>query len=153
MPKWFKKNNDKNVPINALLFGMVATQIGLLAMLSPGLQKAYFVVTHMCTTNILIPYLLSSMYVFKVYNKESGHLKEKIIAVIAGVYSIYVIYAVGIGYLGLAVVIYALGLGFYLKAKKEKKEAITQKEKWGMIAMVLIAIVMIIAAAMGKISV
>ena len=153
MPKWFKKNNDKNVPINALLFGMVATQIGLLAMLSPGLQKAYFVVTHMCTTNILIPYLLSSMYAFKVYNKESGHLKEKIIAVIAGVYSIYVIYAVGIGYLGLAVVIYALGLGFYLKAKKEKKEAITQKEKWGMIAMVLIAIVMIIAAAMGKISV
>lgn len=153
MPKWFKKNNDKNVPINALLFGMVATQIGLLAMLSPGLQKAYFVVTHMCTTNILIPYLLSSMYAFKVYNKESGHLKEKIIAVIAGVYSIYVIYAVGIGYLGLAVVIYALGLGFYLKAKKEKKEAITNKEKLSMIAMVLIAIVMIIAAAMGKISV
>ncbi|MBZ9608794.1 amino acid permease [Clostridium estertheticum] len=153
MPKWFKKNNDKNVPINALLFGMVATQIGLLAMLSPGLQKAYFVVTHMCTTNILIPYLLSSMYAFKVYNKESGYLKEKIIAVIAGIYSIYVIYAVGIGYLGLAVVIYALGLGFYLKAKKEKKEAITQKEKLSMIVMVIVAIVMIIAAAMGRISV
>ncbi|MCB2298804.1 amino acid permease [Clostridium tagluense] len=153
MPKWFKVNNDKNVPINALLFSIVATQIGLLAMLSEALQKAYYVATHMCTTNILIPYLLSSMFAFQVFNKESGHLKEKIIAVLAGIYSIYVIYAVGIGYLGLAFVIYALGIGFYLKAKKEKNEVITKREKMAMIAMVIMAIVMIVAAITGKISV
>ena len=153
MPKWFKKNNDKNVPINALLFSMMATQIGLLAMLSPALQKAYYIATHMCTTNILIPYLLASMFAYKVYNKESGHFKEKCIAVIAGLYSIYVIYAVGIGYLGLAVVIYALGIGFYLKAKKEKNEVITHNEKIAMVAIIVVAIIMIIAAAMGKISV
>jgi len=153
MPKWFKKNNDKNVPTNALLFSMLATQIGLLAMLSPALQKAYYVATHMCTTNILIPYLLASMFAFKVYNKEGGHIKEKIIAILAGIYSVYVIYAVGIGYLGLAVVIYAIGIGFYLKAKKEKNEVITHKEKLAMIAIIIVAIIMIIAAAMGKISV
>ncbi|MBU3177482.1 amino acid permease [Clostridium estertheticum] len=153
MPKWFKKNNSKNVPTNALLFSMLATQIGLLAMLSPALQKAYYIATHMCTTNILIPYLLSSMFAYKVYNKESGHIKEKIISIIAGIYSIYVIYAVGIGYLGLAVVIYAVGIGFYLKAKKEKNEVITSKEKLAMVAIIIVAIIMIIAAAMGKISV
>ena len=153
MPKWFKKNNDRNVPINALLFSMLATQIGLLAMLSPALQKAYYVATHMCTTNILIPYLLSSMFAYKVYNKEGGHIKEKVIAILAGIYSVYVIYAVGIGYLGLAVVIYAIGIGFYLKAKKEKNEAITHKEKLAMVAIIIVAIIMIIAAAMGKISV
>lgn len=153
MPKWFRKNNDKNVPINALFFGMLATQIGLLAMLSPALQKAYYVATHMCTTNILIPYLLSSMFAYKVYSKEGGHIKEKLIAAIAGIYSIYVIYAVGIGYLGLAIVIYALGLGFYVKAKKEKNEAITHREKLAMVAIIIVAIIMIIAAAMGKISV
>ncbi|WP_298843538.1 amino acid permease [Clostridium sp.] len=153
MPKWFKKNNSKNVPTNALLFSMLATQIGLLAMLSPALQKAYYVATHMCTTNILIPYLLSSMFAYKVYKEEGGHIKEKIIAIIAGIYSVYVIYAVGIGYLGLAVVIYAIGIGFYLKAKKEKNEAITHKEKLAMVAMIIVAIIMIIAAAMGKISV
>jgi len=153
MPKWFKKNNSKNVPTNALLFSMLATQIGLLAMLSPALQKAYYVATHMCTTNILIPYLLSSMFAYKVYNKEGGHIKEKIIAIIAGIYSVYVIYAVGIGYLGLAVVIYAIGIGFYLKAKKEKNEAITHKEKLAMVAIIIVAIIMLIAAAMGKISV
>ena len=153
MPKWFKITNDKNVPINAFLFSMIATQIGLLAMLSPALQKAYYVATHIGTTNILIPYLLSSMFAFKVYNKESGYFKEKIIAVIASVYSIYVIYAVGIGYLGLAFIIYALGIGFYLKAKKEKNEAITNSEKVAMVAMVIMAIVMIAAAVTGKISV
>ncbi|MCB2307920.1 amino acid permease [Clostridium estertheticum] len=153
MPKWFKKNNSKNVPTNALLFSMLATQIGLFAMLSPALQKAYYVATHMCTTNILIPYLLSSMFAYKVYNKESGHIKEKIISIIACIYSVYVIYAVGIGYLGLAVVIYAVGIGFYLKAKKEKNEVITSKEKLAMLVIIIVAIIMIIAAAMGKISV
>jgi arginine:ornithine antiporter/lysine permease len=153
MPKWFKKNNDKNVPINALLFSMMATQIGLLAMLSPALQNAYYIATHICTTNILIPYLLTSMFAFKVYNKEGGHLIEKIIAIFASIYSVYVIYAVGIGYLGLAFIIYALGIGFYLKAKKEKNENITFKEKVAMIVMIIISIVMIIAAAMGKVSV
>ncbi|MBC8059871.1 MAG: amino acid permease [Clostridiaceae bacterium] len=153
MPKWFQKNNDKNVPTNALFFSMVATQIGLLAMLSPALQNAYYVATHMCTTNILIPYLLASMFAFKVYNKESGHLKEKIIAILAGIYSIYVIYAVGIGYLGLAFIIYAIGIGFYIKAKKEKNEAITHNEKIAMIAMIIMALIMIVLSIMGKISV
>lgn len=153
MPKWFKVNNDRNVPINAFLFSMIATQVGMLAMLSPALQKAYYVATHIGTTNILIPYLLSSLFAFKVYNKEGGHLKEKIIAVLASIYSIYVIYAVGIGYLGLASIIYAIGIGFYLRAKREKNEAITYKEKVAMIAMVLLAIVMTVAAVMGKISV
>lgn len=153
MPKWFKVNNDRNVPINAFLFSMIATQVGMLAMLSPALQKAYYVATHIGTTNILIPYLLSSLFAFKVYNKEGGHFKEKIIAVLASIYSIYVIYAVGIGYLGLASIIYAIGIGFYLRAKREKNEAITYKEKVAMIAMVLLAIVMTVAAVMGKISV
>ncbi len=153
MPKWFKVNNDKNVPINAFLFSMIATQVGMLAMLSPALQKAYYVATHIGTTNILIPYLLSSMFAFKVYNKESGHLKEKIIAILASIYSIYVIYAVGIGYLGSASIIYAVGIGFYLRAKKEKNEAITYKEKLAMIAMVILAIVMTVAAVIGKITV
>lgn len=153
MPKWFKVNNDKNVPINAFLFTMIATQVGMIAMLSPALQKAYYIATHIGTTNILIPYLLSSMFAFKVYSEEGGHFKEKAIAVIASIYSIYVIYAVGIGYLGLAFIIYALGIGFYLRAKKEKKEAITYREKVAMMAMVIMAIVMTVAAVMGKISV
>jgi len=153
MPKWFKVNNDKNVPINAFLFTMIATQVGMIAMLSPALQKAYYIATHIGTTNILIPYLLSSMFAFKVYHEEGGHFKEKAIAVIASIYSIYVIYAVGIGYLGLAFIIYAVGIGFYLRAKKEKNEAITHREKVAMMAMVIMAIVMTVAAVMGKISV
>ncbi|MBU3145202.1 amino acid permease [Clostridium sp. CF012] len=153
MPKWFKVNNDKNVPINAFLFSMIATQVGMLAMLSPALQKAYYVATHIGTTNILIPYLLSSMFAFKVYSKERGYFKEKLIAILACIYSIYVIYAVGIGYLGLASIIYAIGIGFYLRAKREKNEAITHREKVAMTAMIILAIVMTVAAVTGKIKV
>lgn len=153
MPKWFKKTNEKNVPINALLFTMASTQIFLLALLSPQLQKGYYIATHIATTNILLPYLLCSMFAFKLYKKEKGYLKEKIICMLAILYSLYVIYAVGISYLGLSFIMYSLGIFVYLRAKKDKNESISHKEKMYMIFMVLIALFMIYAAILGKISV
>lgn len=153
MPKWFKKVNDKKVPVNALLFSMVASQIILLGMLSPALQKGYYIVTHIATTNILVPYLLSSMFALKTFKNQKNCIKEKIVCILACVYSTYVIYAVGVAYLALAFIMYATGIGFYIKAKKEKGQSITSKEKIAMLVMIIIAIIMIIAIAMGKVSI
>ncbi|WP_125154363.1 amino acid permease [Clostridium rectalis] len=153
MPQWFKKTNQKNVPINALLFTIGAIQIFLFALLSPALQKGYYIATHVATTNILLPYLISSMFAFKVYKGEQGCLKEKLIALIAVLYSIYVIYAVGIAYLGLAFIMYSTGIVIYVKGKREKNESITNKEKLYITILLIVSIIMIILAATGRISV
>ena len=153
MPKWFKKTNAKNVPVNSLLFTQIATQIFIVVLLSPALQKGYYVATHIATTNALIPYLICSMFAFKVFSQEKGCLKEKVISSLAIIYSIYVIYSVGIGYLGLASIMYAIGTVVYMKAKKEKNESITGREKMYMAIMIIIAVIMIAAAVTGKISV
>ncbi|WP_341458683.1 amino acid permease [Clostridium tetanomorphum] len=153
MPQWFKKTNEKNVPINALLFTIIAIQIFLCSLLSPALQKGYYVATHVATTNILLPYLMSSMFAFKVFKNEKGCIKEKVISLISIIYSVYVIYAVGIAYLGLAFIMYSTGLIIYIKGKKEKNQSITKREKNSMAVLLAISVFMIILVATGKISV
>ena len=76
-----------------------------------------------------------------VKNKDA--FKEKIISILAILYSVYVIYEVGIGYLGLAFIMYAVGTVVYIKAKKEKNESITGREKVYMAIMILFALIMI----------
>ncbi|MEW9095754.1 MAG: amino acid permease [Clostridiaceae bacterium] len=153
MPQWFKKTNEKNVPVNALLFTITAIQIFLIALLSPALQKGYYVATHIATTNILLPYLMSSMFAFKVFRNEKGCIKEKVISLISIIYSLYVIYAVGIAYLGLAFIMYSTGIVIYIKGKKEKNESVTSREKTYMAIMLIISVIMIILAVTGKITV
>ncbi|MEG2338722.1 MAG: arginine:ornithine antiporter, partial [Clostridium sp.] len=66
--------------------------------------------------------------------------------------SIYVIYAVGLVYLGLAFILYVTGLIPFYFGKKEKGEAFTSGEKIGSLVFIIIAIVMIVLLAMGVIS-
>ncbi|MBW9159745.1 basic amino acid/polyamine antiporter, partial [Clostridium tagluense] len=151
MPKWFMKQNDNGAAINSLLLTDALTQIFLLSLLLPALQSAYGNVFLISTTCILIPYLLSSLYAVKVALADGLGAKDKIVSILACVYSIYVIYAVGINYLGAAVILYAVGIFVFIKAKKEKNEPITSNEKIAMAAIIVVAILMIILLSIGKI--
>ncbi|MGL4730614.1 MAG: basic amino acid/polyamine antiporter [Clostridium sp.] len=151
MPKWFMKENDNGVPSNSLLLTDILTQIFLLSLLLPALQTAYNSIFLIATTCILIPYLFSSLYAVKVSNEDNLGFKDKAVAILASIYSVYVIFAVGLVYLGAATIMYALGIGIYIKAKKEKEEEITSTEKGVMSLIVVLAIVMIVLGSMGKI--
>ncbi|MBZ9622110.1 basic amino acid/polyamine antiporter [Clostridium sp. FP2] len=151
MPKWFMKQNNNGATVNSLLLTDGLTQIFLLSLLLPALQTAYNSVFLISTTCILIPYLLSSLYAVKVSLADGLGLKDKVVSILACIYSLYVIYAVGIKYLGTAVILYAIGIFVYLKARKEKNEVVSLNEKIGMAAIMIGAILMIILLAIGKI--
>lgn len=153
MPKWFTKQNKKGVPINALFMTTLCMQTLLFALLLPQLQSAYRMLSTIATSTILVPYLLSSLYALKVCKEDKLSTKYFIIAIVASLYSFYVLYAVGVMYLGLSMIIYAMGIGVYIKAKKENAHAITKKEKIGMALMIVIAILMVVMIAMGLITV
>lgn len=153
MPKWFAKENANGVPINSLTITNAVTQVLLLALLSPGLQSAYYSVTYIATATILVPYLFSSMFAIKTCNRdETCTTGNKVIAIIATIYAVYVIYAVGLVYLGLAFILYVTGLIPFYLGKKEKNEAFTSGEKIGSVILIVIAVVMIVLLAMGVIS-
>ena len=66
MPKRLAKVNKKGTPVNALLLTQCFTQIFLLSILSPQLNRTYLAAITIGTTLVLIPYLLSSLYAVKI---------------------------------------------------------------------------------------
>lgn len=124
MPRRLAKVNSKGTPINALLLTQCFTQIFLLAILSPKLNETYLAAITIATTLVLIPYFLSSLYAVKTaihYRKEEKTVRNLIIALLGTLYSVYVIYAVGIKYLFLSVLFYGVGSLLFIKAKRENR--------------------------------
>ena len=139
MPKILTKENKNGVPINSLLLSLVFTQFFLLSVLSPTINNSYVVAITLATSLILIPYLLSSLYALKIAfserkNETPLHL---IVAFISTIYSGYVIYTVGMKYVFLAILFYALGAVLFYLAKKERNEKI---KKWELITMWMLII-------------
>lgn len=152
MPEWFGKENSNGAPVNSLLATNIITQIFLLSILMPVLQTAYNNMYTIATTTVLIPYLLSAMFAFKVAVTEGLTAKDKIISILACIYAVYVIYAVGIKYVIEALILYAIGIFVYYKAKNEKKESITSREKCALIIIAILAVIIIMLLAAGKMS-
>ncbi|MEA4916170.1 basic amino acid/polyamine antiporter [Proteiniphilum sp.] len=156
MPRQLAKVNSKGTPVNALLLTQCFTQVFLLAILSPRLNETYLAAITIATTLVLIPYFLSSLYAVKTaihYRKEEKTARNLIIALLGTLYSVYVIYAVGIKYLFLSVLFYGIGSLLFIKAKKERRE---QPKRWEWIVIILLlsgAILIILRILTGKITI
>lgn len=154
MPRFMAKVNKKGTPINALLITQIFTQVFLVSILSPKLNETYVAAITIATTLVLIPYLLASLYAVKtaiLYRKEEKTIRNLVIALLGSIYSVYVIYAVGIKYLFLSILFYGIGALLYIKAKKEKNE---QPKRWEWILIVLLlcgALLIFIEILTGKI--
>lgn len=152
MPKWFAKENKNGAPVNSLLITDILTELFLLSILSPALQTAYNDVYTLATTCILIPYLLSAMYAFKVSAQDKSSAKDYIISILACIYAIFVLYASGIKCIGETLIMYAIGIFVFCAAKKEKNESISNVEKIVMFIIAALAILMLILLISGTIS-
>lgn len=123
VPKVLERINKKSTPVNALLLTQFFTQTFLISILSPAFNETYLAVITIGTAMVLIPYLLSSIYAVKIsFADRKETFFARVVAVLGTIYSAYVIYAVGLKYLLLSVIIYAVGAMLFLKAKYEKKE-------------------------------
>ncbi len=146
LPRTFKKTNKKGTPVNALLLTQCITQIFLISILSPQLNETYLAVITIGTTLVLIPYLLSSLYAVKIAlnNRKNESPHNLIIAILGTLYSLYVIFAVGIKYLFLSVLFYAVGSLLFIRAKKEQKKQPKHWE-WAVIILLLTGSVIIVS--------
>ena len=121
LPRTFRKVNRKGTPVNALLLTQCCTQLFLLSILSPKLNETYLAAITIASSLVLIPYLLSSLYAVKVTLgrwREESHLHLSV-ALLAAIYSLYVIYTVGLKYLFLSVLFYGIGALLFIAAKRE----------------------------------
>lgn len=118
IPRCFGELNNVGTPKYALwLTSIFITGLLLLAYLN---ESGYNTLIQLSTSMVLIPYLLSAAYMFKLSLSSNSNLLITI-GVIATVYGIWLIYAGGLQYLLLSMILYAIGLGFYIKARRQRQ--------------------------------
>lgn len=121
-PKWFAKTNQNGAPTNSLWLTNGFIQIFLITFLFT--ETAYNFAFSLASSAILIPYAFSAFYQLK-YSLQTNHpdrTKNIWIGVVASIYSIWMIYAAGISYLLLTMILYVPGIFVFRSIQKEAKE-------------------------------
>lgn len=152
-PKWFAKENKNKAPINALLITNILVQIFLVSMLFT--DSAYQFAFSLASSAILIPYMFSAFYQLKYTIEHKGHVtvKQWTIGIIASIYAIWLVYAAGIDYLLLTMLLYIPGLVVYSYVQHTNKKRLTKVDYILFVVIIVLAIIGVIRLAMGSVSV
>lgn len=158
-PKWLAKENKNHAPVNSLWLTNGLIQLFLITLLFS--EAAYNFMFSLATSAILIPYMLSAFYQVKLTMTGEGYevgekrAKERVIGFIASIYALWLVYAAGISYLLLTMLLYAPGIILYKRALKENgiQRQDTKVEKVLMIAFVVLAVIAIGGLVTGRITI
>lgn len=157
LPKMFAKENKNGSPANSLWLTNIIVQIALILTLVA--SSTYQALYSIASAAILVPYLFSGLYGWKLsasgetYDvNPQGRTKDIIIAVVSSVYAMWLIYAAGLSYILLITILYAVGIPMFMKAKREKNEAVfLNYEKVVAILITVAAVIAVYMMATGKI--
>ena len=117
-PKWFAKQNVNGAPVNSLLITNILVQLFLISMLFT--ESAYQFAFSLASSAILIPYAFSAFYQLKytIQEDRKAHV-QLVIGIISSIYAIWLIYAAGVDYLLLTMLLYIPGLFVYHRVQKQ----------------------------------
>lgn len=149
MPTWLAQKNSNDVPANALWLTNGMVQLFLILTLFS--KASYLALISLSTAMILLPYLFSAVYGLSLSLKGEGtsaakRASDTPVAAIATVYCVWLLYAAGLKYLLISALLYALGAGVYIVAKKQRAEHPFTGKEWLYLA--LISVLAIVAATM-----
>ncbi|WP_144170725.1 arginine-ornithine antiporter [Pseudomonas sp. Kh13] len=147
MPAFLRRENAKQVPANALWLTNAMVQIFLVITLFS--NSTYLSLIYLATSMILVPYLWSAAYAVLLAVRSETYeqalaerQKDLVIAGIALLYAIWLLYAGGVKYLLLSALLYAPGAILFAKAKREIGQPVfTNVEKLIFAAVVIGALV------------
>lgn len=127
-PRSFLRLNRYGMPAYGLFVSSMVMQIFLLLVLMA--DDVYMTALSIIGMMVLPPYLSGGMYLWKAsYNpaeihlKNGGHLRRyRVVGVLCTLYCLWMIYAGGLALFFSTSVFYLAGIGFYLKARGERKK-------------------------------
>ncbi len=114
-PKILDKLNENGTPINSLWFTGFVVQFCLLLVLLTG--KSYNALLLISTSMILVPYFLIGAYLLKLAIERNAAWYIKLTGLIASLYGLWIVYAAGLDYLLLSVLLYVPGIGLFLYSR------------------------------------
>ena len=135
MPAFLAKENANGVPSNALLMTTLLIQAVLAATLFSA--DAFTFALSLCSHLSLLPYLLSAAYLLKLVlaretypPSDASRNKDMIVAILATIYSVFLVFAGGTKFLVLSFLIYAPGTILYLKTRREQGKQVFTPAEW-----------------------
>ncbi|WAC29291.1 basic amino acid/polyamine antiporter [Ancylobacter sp. SL191] len=159
MPAFLAAENRNGVPFAALWLTNLLVQFFLIMTLFA--EQAFLLALKLTSSMILLPYLLVAAYALKLaWSGETyaaqpkGRWTDLVRAALATLYTVGLIYAGGLKFLLLSLVIYAPGTALFILAQRERGQPIfTPPERLLFAAAVAGAGTAIFALATGRISV
>lgn len=116
-PKILNKVNKNGTPINSLWATGIIVQICLVFVLV--FEQSYNTLLLISTSMILVPYFLIGAYLFKLALENKSPWYIVLTGFIASIYGLWILYAAGLKYLLLSVVLYIPGILLFLYSNKK----------------------------------
>jgi arginine:ornithine antiporter/lysine permease len=126
MPAVFAIENKKGSPSGSLWITNIAVQIFLIITFYA--NSTYLALFYIASTAILVPYVLSGAYAFKLamtgesYAAGERRNRDMLTGFVATVFGIWLIYAAGANYLLMCALLYAPGILIYWWARRARNE-------------------------------
>lgn len=147
-PKILNRSNINGTPIAGLWLTNIVIQLSLILVMFAG--KGYSMLIQLSTTMILVPYFLVGAYLLKVSIQQNKAWYVKVTGLLASLYGLWIVYAAGLDYLLLSVILYVPGILLFFYSRKQNPQAqplnYLEKGLLGLITLLFIsAIYMLIA--------
>lgn len=124
-PRVFAKLNKFQSPKWSILASVIFIQIFIVIIYFN--ESTYQAVYSMSTSAIMIPYVFSAFYYLKLMIQGQGtvgnmkKITSWLIAIVGSVYGVWLLYASGVEYILISMLLYAPGIIFYIYNRREKK--------------------------------
>lgn len=159
MPAVFVKENKNKVPANALWLTNIVVQLFVITTFFS--NDAFALMLNLTSAMALIPYLFVAAYGFMISKRGESYdirpeerRRDLIMALIAVIYTVFMIYAGGLKFILLSAVLYAPGTLLYIWARREQKKTVFAASELAIfIVAILGALIGIYGLATGSITV
>lgn len=158
MPRFLRRSNAADVPVAALLMSACLVQVMLVV--SYFSQDAFNFALELTSALVLVPFLLAAAYGLKVavtrdtyVEQPRGWGRELTVAALATVYTAFLLYAAGLKFVLVALIIYAPATVLFVMARREQGRRVFSGRELIILAVSLAgAILGVVALALGWVS-
>jgi arginine:ornithine antiporter/lysine permease len=156
-PRWLGQENRNGSPSGSLWLTNGLIQLFIIIVLFS--ESTYQVAYSLASVAILLPYLFSAMYQIKLvwtgegYAEGESRGKDLLLGIAAVLYAVWLVYAAGLDFLLMTAILYALGIFFYISARRENgKKAFRGWELLFATGIIIAAGVAVYLIAVGQLS-
>ncbi|MET7703325.1 basic amino acid/polyamine antiporter [Streptomyces sp. NPDC005485] len=160
MPRFLRRSTAADVPVPALLMTTLLSQVVLVITLFS--DDAFNFALDLTSALSLIPFVLAAGFAVKIATAErgtpvearSGHTRELVVALVATVYMLFLLYSAGLKYVLVSFIVYAPATILFVMARREQNRRLFSPRELVILAVSIAGAVLgVVALAVGWIEI